>query len=197
MNLIRATFLMTGGTIFIIMNIFAILLAVPFAFFVSLGTYVMYSYALSRMADNTGIKCSILAWIPFARLFTLGQLADRYNNSLIIRSYYRFILPLTKVVEKVFQICLFIGTIFMGYGMKGHIMFWIICVTAAFMLRVLEFICYYKIFSDFEPNYVIPYMILCLFGLEWIAIFLCRNNVPVGIAGHCRPKQPRYNVNRY
>ena len=188
---------MTGGTIFIGMDIFAILSIVPFTFFVSLGTYVMYSYALNRMADNTGINSSILAWIPIARLFTLGQLADRYNNSLEIHSYYRFILPVTKIVEKVFQICLVVGTIFMGYGMKGHIMFWIICVTSAFMLRILELICYYKIFKDFEPNYVIPYMILCLFGLEWISMFLCRNNVPVGIAGHCRPRQPRYCVNRY
>ena len=60
--------------------------------------------------------------------------------------------------------------------------------------RILELLCYYKTFCDYEPEYSVLYLILCILGLEWIPIFLCRNNVPVGIAGHCHPRQPRYNV---
>ena len=48
--------------------------------------------------------------------------------------------------------------------------------------------------GNYEPEYSVLYLILCILGLEWIPMFLCRNNVPVGIAGHCHPRQPRYNV---
>ena len=179
------------------MSVFAILSAVPFTFFVSLGIYVMYSNALYRMSDNTGINSSILAWVPFARLFTLGQLADRYNDSVNIKSYYRFILPVLKIAEKVFQLCLLIEVFLLEYIIETYFIFGTLCIITTLAMRVLELICYYKVFSDFEPNCVVPYVILCVFGLEWIAMFLCRNNVPIGIAGHCRPKQPRYIFNRY
>jgi len=50
--------------------------AVPLALLVSAAAYVMYSSGLHRMAENTGVKPSWLAWVPCLRLFTLGQLAD-------------------------------------------------------------------------------------------------------------------------
>jgi Ca2+/Na+ antiporter len=64
---------------------------------------------------------------------------------------------------------------------------------ASIVCRVMELICCYKTFCDFEPEYSVLYLILSILGLEWIALFLCRRNVPVGIAGHCHPRQPRYN----
>lgn len=173
--------------------------AVPLTLFVTAAAYVMYSSGLHRMAENTGVKPSWLAWVPCLRLFTLGQLADRYNSSIGKTSIYRVLLPALSIagwgvsfVGGVLLLALYLtgwssnmllGAFFAALG--GFL---------AAAAKIIELIAYYKTFSDYEPEYSILYLILCIIRLEWAAIFLCRNNVPVGIAGHCRPRQPRYNV---
>lgn len=173
--------------------------AVPLALFVSVAVYVMYSYGLYKMADNTGLKPTFMAWIPLLRLYILGQMADRYNSTIEKRSTYRFLLPLLKLVGVGFGVLATVSLFFVyltGIGADaivallgaGSVLF------AELVCRILEFFCYYKTFCDYEPEYSVLYLILSVLGLEWIPIFLCRNNVPVGIAGHCHPRQPRYNV---
>lgn len=173
--------------------------AVPLAIFVTAAAYVMYSSGLHRMAENTGVKPSWLAWVPCLRLFTLGQLADRYNSSLGKISVYRVLLPALNLAGWGVS---FVGGILLtavyltGWGSNLLIggIFTALGALLALAAKIMEFICYYKTFSDYEPEYSVLYLILCIIRLEWVAIFLCRNNVPVGIAGHCRPRQPRYNV---
>ena len=72
--------------------------AVPLALFISIAAYAMYSYGLYKMADNTGIKPTFMAWIPLLRLYILGQMADRYNSTVEKRSAYRFLLPLLRLI---------------------------------------------------------------------------------------------------
>lgn len=173
--------------------------AVPLALIVSLAVYFMYSYGLYKMADNTGLKPAFMAWIPLLRLYMLGQMADRYNSTVEKHSVYRFLLPLLRVSVFGLGVVASVGA-FMIWMLGVHMGSWlmipaaILTFLAELACRILKLLCYYKTFCDYEPEYSVLYLILCILGLEWIPIFLCRNNVPVGIAGHCHPRQPRYNV---
>lgn len=173
--------------------------AVPLAFFVTIAIYVMYSLGLYHMAFNTGLKPAILAWFPGLRLYTLGQMADRYNSTQQKQSVYRFLLPGLRVIGAALSLIMLICVVSVyligwGFAMGSVILFGILGAILSLAARILELFCYYKTFCDYEPEYSVPYFILCVVGLEWIPIFLCRNNVPVGIAGHHRSRQPRYNV---
>lgn len=175
-----------------------LLSAVPLTLLVYGLSYAMYSIGLYKMADNTGAKPAALAWIPWLRLYTLGQLADRYNSSQGKKSIYRFALPGLRLLSLLFLLLTSGGlfaTYLIGFGTGGLI--FLLGISAAgfatMACRIMELIAYYKIFCDFEPEYSVLYLILSILGLEWIPMFLCRRNVPVGIAGHCRPRQPRYN----
>lgn len=174
--------------------------AVPLALFLSIAAYAMYSYGLYKMADNTGIKPAFMAWIPLLRLYILGQMADRYNSTVEKRSAYRFLLPLLRLLKVGFGVLTTVGLLFVyltGFGVDAIVALLGAggVLIAELVCRILELFCYYKTFCDYEPEYSVLYLILSILGLEWIPIFLCRNNVPVGIAGHCHPRQPRYNVN--
>lgn len=174
--------------------------AIPITFFVALGMYVMYSVGLYRMSSYTGLKPAFLAWIPVLRLYLLGQMADRYNSTEQKRSIYRFLLPIARLLAAVMVFIMLISIISAyligwGYAISSMLIFGLSGGLLTITARILELICYYKTFRDYEPEYSVLYLLLCLFGLDWISIFLCRNNVPVGIAGHCHPRQPRYNVN--
>ena len=143
--------------------------AIPLTLLVYGLSYAMYSYALYKMADNTGVKPASLAWGPGLRLLVIPLL---FATAVLV-----FLSYLT------------------GFGVDGLIVV-LGTVTAsmvAFVSRVLEMLCYYKTFCDFEPEYSVLYLTLSILGLEWVALFLCRRNVPVGIAGRCRPRQPRYH----
>ena len=50
-----------------------------FASLIELAFYIIGSIGLYSMANNTGMKNPWLAWIPVAREYLLGSLADRYN----------------------------------------------------------------------------------------------------------------------
>lgn len=172
--------------------------AAPLALFVSVAVYAMYSYGLYKMADNTGLKPAFMAWIPVLRLYILGQIADRYNSSVEKKSGYRFLLPFLRLLELGFAVLMTVSAVAAWLiGFNNSILF-ILSAGAVALTElaccILELLCYYKTFCDFEPENSVLYLILCLLGLEWIPMFLCRNNVPVGIAGHCHPRQPRYNV---
>ena len=172
--------------------------AVPLTALICGLSYAMYSYGLYKMAGNTGAKPALLAWLPCLRLYTLGQIADRYNRSIGKGSIYRFAMPGLRLLSLLFTLltsaALFV-TYLTGWGADAIVaLLGISGVSFASMVcRVMELICCYKTFCDFEPEYSVLYLILSILGLEWIALFLCRRNVPVGIAGHCHPRQPRYN----
>lgn len=173
--------------------------AVPLAFFVGIAAYVMYSLGLYRMSYNTGLKPAILAWFPGFRLYILGQMADRYNSTQQKRSIYRFLLPGLRLIGGALALVILVCAVSVyltGWGfVMGPVAFLgILGGIESAATRILELLCYYKTFCDYEPEYSVLYLVFCILGLEWIPMFLCRNNVPVGIAGHCRPRQPRYNV---
>ena len=175
-----------------------ILSALPITAILTVGAYVLYSIGLYGMADHTGIYPSWMAWVPILRLYTLGQLADRYNGSTEQKqTCYRLILPCLRLSFPILSVSM-LTMILMGWTIDNLIVLtaFLLMILFTIAVRVVELICYYKAFCDYEPTNAVVYTVLSIFRLEWLALFLCRNNVPVGIAGRCRPKQPRYNVGR-
>lgn len=77
----------------------------------------------------------------------------------------------------------------------------LLMVLSVFLIAAIELlyqVCYlvafYNVVMDFEPNRAVLYTVLAFFGLGGVCLMLCRNNVPVGVAGKCGPTQPKYHV---
>lgn len=180
------------------------------SFFVSIGFYVLSSLGLYSMASNTGVSNPWLAWIPFANLFLLGSMADRCNlNTAGKNTKYKIILPvLNLAIIPVSYFMVFMAIMqsafteeYYGYGGDplagiGSLlaMVFIILIFACANF-VFYLICYNKLFQDFEPSRAAIFTVVAFFNFACIPLFMCRNNVPVGIAGVCEPLQPKYNVN--
>ena len=62
------------------------------------------------------------------------------------------------------------------------------------LYQVCYLVAFYNVVLDFEPNRAVLYTVLAFFGLGGVCLMLCRNNVPVGVAGKCGPTQPKYHV---
>ena len=66
--------------------------------------YAGLSYGIFVLAQKCGLKRPFLAWIPFARFFVLGQLADRYLAKKGKTSKFRIILPVAAVSVEVISL---------------------------------------------------------------------------------------------
>ena len=64
-------------SIFTFLPVFTTLFAL-----IQIVLYLIDSFALHRMAGNTGMKNPWIAWIPFEKDYLLGSLADRYNDTI-------------------------------------------------------------------------------------------------------------------
>ena len=60
--------------------------------------------------------------------------------------------------------------------------------------KVCYLVSFYYVMMDYEPSRAVLYTILAFLELQAIPLLLCRNNVPVGIAGRREPTQPKYGV---
>ena len=177
--------------------------AMPITSLVSIAIYVFRSLGLYSMAENTGISHPWMAWVPFVRQYLLGRLADRYAASQGQQTSYRIFMPAIQcggvalvtmgAISWVVRIVLWPNSSLARdlLSFLGLVALWLVIMAASAVITVLG--CY-KVFLDYEPTSAVAYTVLAFFGLDWIPLFLCRNNVPTGIAGHCSPKQPRYQV---
>ena len=49
---------------------------------VRIALYLASSWGIYSMTNNTGMKSTWMAWVPYAKDYLLGSLADRYHNTL-------------------------------------------------------------------------------------------------------------------
>ena len=81
-------------------TVFAIVMlvfvGVFFLFF--LASYILESVGLSAIAKRRGIKNFWLAWIPFARAWTIGAIADEQDRRIIGKDRYFRVVHLVGVV---------------------------------------------------------------------------------------------------
>ena len=102
--------------------------------------------------------------------------------------------PLTVLSIMVFGVVLFL----FSYAPTSLILLMVLSVFLIAAIELLYQVCYlvafYNVVMDFEPNRAVLYTVLAFFGLGGVCLMLCRNNVPVGVAGKCGPTQPKYHV---
>lgn len=176
----------------------------PITSLVSLAIYVFRSLGLYSMAENTGVPHPWMAWLPITNQYLLGRLADRYNGSQGKQSSYRILLPAVQCGGRAlvggFAFLWLVELSVSAYSdvTSGEIVAFFAMVLLALVVAaasaVVTVLCSYKVFLDYEPTSAVGYTVLAFFNLIWIPLFLCRNNVPTGIAGQCSPKQPRYQM---
>ena len=93
---------------------------------------------------------------------------------------------------------LFIVVSLFVYSMPVLLMVVVMLSTLLALVGVAYKVCYlvsfYYVMMDYEPSRAVLYTILAFLELQAIPLLLCRNNVPVGIAGRREPTQPKYDV---
>lgn len=151
------------------------------------------------MANNTGIKDAWLSWLPVAREYLMGSLADRYSASIGHKSFLRAILPVLNSIRlpiwsTVFSlgILIYFTTPLNPLSAMASVLLINSCLEIAHKLFYL--VSFYHIMMDYEPSRAVVYTILAFLGLGEVVLFAARNKVPVGIAGRSPSSQPKYNV---
>ena len=170
---------------------------------VRIALYLASSWGIYAMANNTGMKSPWMAWVPFAKDYLMGSLADRYHNTLHEKKTHFHLwltllgvtqAPLTVLSIMVFGVVLFL----FSYAPTSIILLMVLSIFLIAAIELLYEVCYlvafYNVVLDFEPNRAVLYTVLAFFGLGGVCLMLCRNNVPVGVAGKCGPTQPKYHV---
>lgn len=168
-----------------------------------LALYVAESLGLYTMARNTGVHNPWFAWLPIARDYLIGELSDRYNlSSRQKKGWMRVLLTTLSAVQLplglVGVLLLFIVVSLFIYSMPVLLMVVVMLSTLLALVGVAYKVCYlvsfYYVMMDYEPSRAVLYTILAFLELQAIPLLLCRNNVPVGIAGRREPTQPKYDV---
>lgn len=168
-----------------------------------LALYVAESLGLYAMARNTGVHNPWFAWLPIARDYLIGELSDRYNlSSRQKKCWMRVLLTTLSAVQLplglVGVLLLFIVVSLFVYSMPVLLMVVVMLSTLLALVGVAYRVCYlvsfYYVMMDYEPSRAVLYTILAFLELQAIPLLLCRNNVPVGIAGRREPTQPKYDV---
>lgn len=168
-----------------------------------LALYVAESLGLYAMARNTGVHNTWFAWLPIARDYLIGELSDRYNlSSRQKKCWMRVLLTTLSAVQLplglVGVLLLFIVVSLFVYSMPVLLMVVVMLSTLLALVGVAYKVCYlvsfYYVMMDYEPSRAVLYTILAFLELQAIPLLLCRNNVPVGIAGRREPTQPKYDV---
>ena len=157
-----------------------------------LALYVAESLGLYAMARNTGVHNPWFAWLPIARDYLIGELSDRYNlSSRQKKGWMRVLLTTLSAVQLplglVGVLLLFIVVSLFVYSMPVLLMVVVMLSTLLALVGVAYKVCYlvsfYYVMMDYEPSRAVLYTILAFLELQAIPLLLCRNNVPVGIAG--------------
>lgn len=181
--------------VFVGLWVFAVLIGLA----ISVLVYVLQGIGLYKMTKNTGGSHAWCAWVPVAHQYQVGYLADRYRRLTGKNTKYGFWILLLYLISVVGAIAV-VATFFlmMASGEAWVVLLWflsyLVCFGSDIALVVVYCIASYWMYRDYEPSNAVVYTVLAVFGLDFIAKFLCRSNVPVGIAGRVQPKQPKYGV---
>ncbi|MBE7017089.1 MAG: hypothetical protein E7420_02870 [Ruminococcaceae bacterium] len=147
-----------------------------------LPNYIMLSISYTSIGRRRGIKASWLAWIPIARYWVIGAIADNYDErQLGVKRRFRILLLILALVCWLSVAILFAGLAAVvplvisaidgsGIDVFSNIMKFAFALeygasgfTYAYMLLcVLYLICIYKIFESLSPKYSILFMALSM-----------------------------------
>lgn len=168
----------------------------------ALAAYLVGSIGLYQMAENTGVKNPWMAWVPIGRDYLLGLLADRCSSQVYRRpGWLRLWLTVLRAGSyPIVYLCLLVMFVQVTFSVSWDS--WALPFLAALAtifgvlaaVKVVYLTAYYRALLDFEPSRAGLYTLAALLGFGCVPLFVCRNNVPVGVAGRQQPQQPRYQA---
>jgi hypothetical protein len=88
----------TGFVDGLMMVLGVLLIFVVIGLIVGLLMYIFESIGFAKMAYNRGMKNSWLAWVPIAREFLVGSIADDIHDLSGKKTVFRIIFPISKLV---------------------------------------------------------------------------------------------------
>lgn len=141
--------------------------------------YILSSIAIYKLSDSRGYKNAWLAWVPVARNYVLGSIADSIDGYNGKRSHFRHLmlwgglLPFVlNIVFSVFGFSFGMMSEFateealggaVAMGLPFMVIFYILMITVPFAVMIISYIVYYKIFKDYAPNSATAYLVLSIF----------------------------------
>lgn len=154
--------------------------------------YILCALGLQTLAKRRTIPCPWLAWIPVVNAWTIGNLADDYDEKCGINRNFRTLLLVTNILTMGIGFFAIPMTVVMTMFLEnGHIadekflvgyfiIFYVVVIILSIvgtLAQIMTYICLYKIFESTRPEKAVKYMILSLLVplAQQICIFLCRN----------------------
>lgn len=161
-----------------------------------LVNYIFTSIAITRIGRRRGIREPWLIWIPIARNWAIGALADEYDARNGLKRRFRVVLLVLVLVYYALQIC-FEGSIFATIDTldiieSGDIMssfpyiiktlisaysVMFIMIFFSLVFSALYCVCLYKIFESLSPKHCVLHLALSIFVpfYQAICLFCLRN----------------------
>jgi len=152
----------------------------------SIASYIISSLAYYRIASRRGISGAWLAWIPVAKVWTQGKIAQEYDSRLIgIRRKWNVYLLVLNLVVYASAIIMYVSMIGIAIskaitaysnGEGGYVMadgevlslilpmygFIFVIAFLGVALNTCNYISLYKVFESTVPEKSLKYMILSL-----------------------------------
>lgn len=145
---------------------------------VVIADYVLSSLGYSKLALRRNVSSNWLAWIPVARYWLIGTLADHYDDRNGIKRRFRFFLLIPQLIKTAILIpvivyALQLAPYFIEYGFElftysiQNILLLVPFVFAALgyaIVQVIFKICYtvaiYKVFESTVPERALVYSVI-------------------------------------
>lgn len=180
------SYMMEALTFGILIGLF-IGLAIAFVF------YIFNALGLYQISKKRGYKNAWLAFIPVVNSFVLGGIADNINACYQKKSSYRIWLLILNIVStfaggiyaivavgnffQLVQEALIYGAVSSYSGFIAEtLLFSSLMSLVSIAMMILNFICQYKLYSDYAPNNATLFLVLSiLFSIAPFFIFAIRN----------------------
>ena len=156
--------------------------------FLYLTLYVLGALGLSRLAKNRGMTNGFWAWIPYARFWLLGAVADNIGECTSRITHWRTIMIAlvagslaTKLISQVTTLTMdtysLVSSSASAINTTGFWLPLLLVYGIELLFTILSLVVYYKIFSDYSQSAAVM-TVAAFFGLAPVCLFLIRHNPP-------------------
>lgn len=175
-------------------------------FLVGIGIFCLRGLGLYTMAKNTGMKNPWFAWVPILHEYLVGAMADRYltwRGKPTGYAMWNVILACSTpalmgtILANLFPLIILTGSASSAWFISAFVLFWIVYAFLFLVIiayRIIHIVSLYHLYNDFDPNNVLAYTLMSVFGLDFISLIMIRDNIPVAIAGSFPQGQPKYHT---
>lgn len=178
---------------------FAYLVYVVIVGSIGVGSYVLQSLGLYRIASRRGIKHAWLSWLPVGSMWILGCISDQYQYVVKrqIKNKRKALLTLGLVSLALAILVAVLCGVMVGMALEfdygyaggpqmagdflgsvfGIIVASVLMSALSIAMVILQYICLYDLYTSCEPSNNITYLLLSIFlsFLMPVLLFLCRN----------------------